>query len=68
MPQDRTSLKVNLELVGREKVNVNGTQRELLRLNLKEERGDWALWVDDQNGFKLMQVVVANNQTLVVRD
>jgi hypothetical protein len=68
VPQDRTSLKVNLELVGREKVNVNGTQRELLRLNLKEERGDWALWVDDQNGFKLMQVVVANNQTLVVRD
>ena len=34
VPQDRTSMRVRLELVGREKVNIRGTERELLRLDL----------------------------------
>ncbi len=68
VPQDRTSMRVRLELVGREKVTIRGTERELLRLNLKGEAFSWALWVDDKDQFKLMRVLIADDNTEVVRD
>jgi hypothetical protein len=68
VPQDRTSLRLRMELVGREKVMVHGTERELLRLNLKGESFTWALWVDENDKFKLMRVLIADDNTEVVRD
>jgi len=68
VPQDRTSMRVSLQLVGREKVKVGAAERDLLRLTLKDDTNDWALWVDDQNSFKLMRIVVAANSTEVVRE
>jgi hypothetical protein len=68
VPQDRTSMRVRMELVGREKVTIRGTERELLRLNLKGESFNWALWVDDKDQFKLMRVLIADDNTEVVRD
>ena len=68
VPQDRTSMRVRMELVGREKVTIRGTERELLRLNLKGEEFSWALWVDDKDQFKLMRVLIADASTEVVRD
>ncbi len=68
VPQDRASLRVRMELVGREKVTIRGTERDLLRLNLKGEAFSWALWVDDKDQFKLMRVVIADDNTEVVRD
>jgi hypothetical protein len=68
VPQDRTSMRVRMELVGREKVAIRGTERELLRLNLKGEAFNWTLWVDDKDQFKLMRVLIADDNTEVVRD
>jgi hypothetical protein len=68
VPQDQTSMPVRMELVGREKVTIRGTEQELLRLNLKGEAFSWALWVDDKDQFKLMRVVIADDNTEVVRD
>ena len=68
VPQDRTSMRVRLELVGREKIKIRGMERELLRLNLLGESFSWALWVDDKDQFKLMRVLIADNTTEVVRD
>ena len=68
VPQDRTSIRVRMELVGREKVTIRGAERELLRLNLKGESFSWALWVDENDKFKLMRVLVADDNTEVVRD
>lgn len=68
IPQDRTSIHVRLDLVGKEKINFRGAQRELLRLNLKGESFDWALWLDDQDQFKLMRVSIPADDTEVVRD
>jgi hypothetical protein len=68
VPQDRTSMRVRMELVGREKVTIRGTERELLRLNLKGEAFSWALWVDDKDQFKLMRVLIADDNTEVIRD
>jgi hypothetical protein len=68
VPQDQTSMPVRMELVGREKVTIRGTERELLRLNLKGESFSWALWVDEKDQFKLMRVLIADDNTEVVRD
>ena len=68
VPQDRTSMRVRMELVGREKVTIRGTERELLRLNLKGEAFAWALWVDEKDQFKLMRVLIPDANTEVVRD
>ena len=68
VPQDHTSISVRMELVGKEKITVRGAQRELLRLNLTGESFDWALWVDDRDQFKLIQVAIPADNTEVVRD
>jgi len=68
VPQNRTSMRVRMELVGKEKVTIRGTERELWRLNLLGESFSWALWLDDKDQFKLMRVVIKDDNTEVVRD
>jgi hypothetical protein len=68
VPQDRTSMRVRMELVGREKLSFRGADRELLRLNLKGESFSWALWVDEKDQFKLMRVLIPDDNTEVVRE
>jgi hypothetical protein len=68
VPQDRSSVRVRLELVGKEKVSIRGTERELLRLNLTGEDFEWSLWVDAQDQFKLIRVAIPADGTEVVRD
>jgi hypothetical protein len=68
VPQDRTSMHVRMELVGKEKIQVRGADRELMRLNLKGDDFDWALWVDEQDHFKLIRVAIPADNTDVVRD
>jgi hypothetical protein len=68
VPQDRTSMSVRVQMVGKEKVNIHGADRELLRLNLTGESFDWAIWVDDHDQFKLMRVAIPADNTEVVRD
>ena len=68
VPQDRTSIRVRLDLVGEEKVSIRGAERNLLRLNLKSDEFEWALWVDDRDQFKLMRVAIPADNTEVVRD
>ena len=68
VPQDRTSLRVRMKLVGKEKVTIRGAQRELLRLNLRGDGFDWALYLDDHDRYKLMRVAIPADNTEVVRD
>jgi hypothetical protein len=68
VPQESTSMHVRMELVGKEKIVVRGTDRELMRLNLKGDDFDWALWVDEQDHFKLIRVAIPADNTEVVRD
>jgi len=68
VPQDRTSMHIRLELVGKEKIQVRGTDRDLMRLNLKGDDVDWALWVDEQDHFKLIRVAILADNTEVLRD
>lgn len=68
VPQDRTSMPVRMALVGKEKVTIRGTERELLRLNLHGDQFDWALWVDENDHFKLIRVEIPAENTIVERD
>jgi len=68
VPQDRTSVRVKMALVGKEKVNIRGAERELLRLNLSGEGFEWALWLDEHDQFKLMRIAIPADNTEVVRD
>lgn len=68
VPQDRTSVRVRLEMVGQEKVNLRGSEHDLLRINLSGESFEWALWVDPQDQYKLMKVAIPADDTEVIRD
>jgi hypothetical protein len=68
VPQDRASVHVRMEMVGKEKVAIRGAERELLRLNLTGDNFAWALWVDDHDQFKLVRVAIPADSTEVVRD
>ena len=68
VPQDRLSMRVSLEPVGREKVQIKGAERELPRLTLKFEGGEWAVWLDDQDHYKIVKISIPSEKTEVVRD
>jgi hypothetical protein len=65
-PHSRASSLVSLEFVKRESVAVRGVARELIRLTLRGEGFEWAMWLDDQ--FKLIRIVIPGQETEVVRD
>jgi hypothetical protein len=68
VPQDRVSMPVRMEVIGKEKVTIRGAEHNLLRLNLSGEAFEWSLWVDDQDHFKLMRVTIPADNTEVIRD
>jgi hypothetical protein len=68
IPQDRTSMRVRVTFMGMEKISMHGAEREMMRLNLSGDGFDWAMWVDDQDQFKLVRVAIPADNTEVVRD
>ena len=60
------SAPVSIQYSGREKVPIHGTERDLIRLDVKSENGDWTLWLDNQ--LKLQRMVDPTSNTEVVRD
>jgi hypothetical protein len=65
-PHVRQSMLITLQYSGREKVSLHGTERDLIRLDMKNEAGDWALFLDDQ--LKLQRILDLGTNTEVVRD
>ncbi len=65
-PRQRASAPITMEFLGREKVALHGSQRELNKLEMKSEAGNWELWLDDQ--FKVLRIYIAGENTDVVRD
>ena len=68
VPQERVSIRVAMQATGEEKVNIRGSERTLVRLNLKTDQDEWALWLDAADHFKLMRVTKAGETTEVLRD
>jgi hypothetical protein len=66
VPRQQASLMVSMEYVGRERVRINGQVQNLIRLNLRSDNVDWALWLNDQ--YKLLRLHVPSENIEVVRD
>jgi hypothetical protein len=66
VPQALNTSTVTMVSVGWEKVPVRGAERTLIRLNLKTDNGDWALWLD--SNYKLVRMLIAGENTEVLRD
>jgi hypothetical protein len=65
-PHSRQSMPVSMQYSGREKVPIRGAERELIRLDVTSEVGDWALWLDDQ--LKLQRILDLTTNTEILRD
>jgi hypothetical protein len=65
-PHSRSSAPATVEFSGREKVMMHNVQQELSRFDLKSETGDWSFWLDDH--YKLVRIVIADQNTEVIRD
>ena len=65
-PHQRTSLPLTVEFSGRDKTSIRGTEREMNKFILRSEGGDWTMWLDDH--FKLQRILIASDNTEVVRD
>ena len=66
IPRSRTSMLVGVEFLGREKVSIHGTPRDLIRFDLKSETADWQLWLDDS--YKVVRMMIPDQATEIVRD
>jgi hypothetical protein len=64
-PHARSSMLVSIEFTGKDKVTIRGSERDLSRLMLRSESGDWAIWLDD--GFKIVRLL-GDNGIEVLRD
>ncbi len=68
VPRQQTPVMITLEYKGREKVQVRGADRELDRFDLTSEGQNWSFWVDTTDNYKLVRILVASENTEVVRD
>jgi len=68
VPQERVSMAVSLQVIGNERVKIKGEERDLLKVALKQESGDWMLYLDQADHFKVMRILVPGSSTEVVRD
>jgi hypothetical protein len=68
VPEGRTSMRVSLEPSGNDKVQIRGSDRQLPKFALKFEGGEWALWLDDQDHFKILKIAIPAEKTEVIRD
>jgi hypothetical protein len=65
-PHQRSSQPLSVEFAGRDKVAIRGADQQLNKFVLRSEGGDWTMWLDDQ--FKLQRIVIASDNTEVLRD
>jgi len=66
IPQQQSAASVYLTLKGKEKISIRGTERELNRINLESDAGEWTMWFDDSN--KLVRILVPDSNTEILRD
>lgn len=81
VPQEHSSASAVINLLGADKVTVNGAERTLNKVSLQlgdpkqlvilngssdSQPGQWVLWVDDQ--YKIVKITITGTNVEVVRD
>jgi len=67
-PRQHSSAPLTAEFLGREKINFKGNPQEFSKVEFKTDVGNWQLWVNDQDHFKIMRIVIDTDNTEVIRD
>jgi hypothetical protein len=65
-PSQHSSAPASMSYLGRDKVKIKDTERELNKLELKSETGSWLIWLD--NDFKMMLISIPAESTEIIRD
>ena len=65
-PHARSSMLVSMEVAGQDKVKVGTSDRDLTKITLKGETGEWTIWVDNQ--YKVQKMAIPADNTEVMRD
>lgn len=68
IPAQHIMAVINLEMVGSEKVSINGVERELTHIKLMADDVEWGIWVDPADSFKIIRITIPVNKTEVVRN
>ncbi len=66
VPRQRTSGTLSAEYVGKQKVNIKGSERLLDRFNINFEGDEWACYLDEK--MKLIKIEVPSDKTEVIRE
>lgn len=66
IPQGLNTTTVTMQSVGWQKVSIRGAERNLIRLDMKTDSGDWAMWLD--RDYKIIRMLIAGDNTEVLRD
>jgi hypothetical protein len=67
-PHQHSSAPLAMESLGREMLSLKNGPRDLIKLELKTDAGAWQLWIDDQNQWRVMRMLVEGENTVVERD
>jgi hypothetical protein len=65
-PRQHSSSPASMEYLGREKVTHHNAERELNKLELKSDAGNWLIWLDDQ--YMVLRISIPSEGTEVIRD
>lgn len=68
VPQQRASSHLTITPIGDEKVTIGGAEHTLLHINLKGDDGEWSLWLNNKDHYKLMRVTKAGEAVEIRRD
>jgi hypothetical protein len=68
VPQGRSSSHISITPIGDEKVMIGTVEQILLHINLKGDDGDWSLWLNTRDHYKLMRVTKAGEAVEIRRD
>jgi hypothetical protein len=66
VPRQHISATVTMEYAGKEKTLIRNQEQELHRFNLISDGQQWAMYLNDQ--FKIVRILIASENTEVVRD
>jgi hypothetical protein len=66
VPHQHAAAHTVVELLGRDKVTINGTEKELNKLKVDTDGSEWFIWVEDD--YKVAKMAIPANGVEVVRD
>ncbi len=66
VPRQRTSATLSAEYLGKQKVNIKGTERLLDRFTINFEGDEWACYLDEK--MKLIKIDIPSDKTEVIRE